>query len=80
LQSFDDLLKTDVRSLVVSLQKWINKRVNETSIKNVNYELYLTRGFFSFHDVELPTKKLKVPRKAAKSRIYRIPHSPSCRS
>jgi integrase len=73
LQSFDDLLKTDVRSLVVSLQKWINKRVNETSIKTINYELYLTRGFFSFYDVELPTKKLKVPRKAAKSRIDRIP-------
>jgi integrase len=73
LRSIDDLLKVDGRSLVISMQKWINKRVGETSIKTLRYELYLTRGFFSFYDIELPSKKLKVPRKAAKSRVDRIP-------
>jgi len=73
LESIDDLLKCDVKQLVLALQAWINKRINETTAKNVRYEVYLARLFFSHYDIELPTRKLKIPRKAARSRIDRIP-------
>jgi len=73
LGSVDDLLKCDVRSLAISLQKWVNKRVQETSIKTIRFEAYLARSFFSFYDVEIPAKKVRMPRKAVRSRVDRIP-------
>jgi integrase len=73
VNSIDDLLKMDTKTLIMSLQKWINKRAQETSIKTIKFEVYLARSFFSFHDIELPPRKVKLPRKAYKSRIDRIP-------
>jgi integrase len=73
LKSIDDLLLVDVKQLTISLQKWINKRVSETSIKTIQFESYLVRSFFSHYDIEIPLKKLKTPRKAAKSRIDSLP-------
>ena len=73
LGSVDDLLKCDVRSIAISLQKWVNRRVQETSRKTVSFEVYLARSFFSFYDVEIPAKKVRIPRKAVKSRVDRIP-------
>ena len=73
LSSIDELLKADTRSLCVAFQKWVNKRLSETSIKTIRYEIYLARSFFSFYEVEIPLRKIKVPRKAAKTRIDRIP-------
>jgi len=73
VETISDLLKCDVKQLILALQAWINKRVRETSTFTIRYEVYLARAFFSFFDVEIPSKKLKIPRKAAKSRIDRIP-------
>ena len=56
----------------ISLQKWVSRRVQETSIKTIRYEVYLARSFFSFYDVDIPPRKIKIPRKAAKSRVDRI--------
>jgi len=71
--SVDDLLKCDVRSLAISLQKWVNRRVQETSRKTVGFEVYLARSFFPFYDVEIPPRKVKIPRKASKSHVDRSP-------
>jgi integrase len=71
--SIDDLLKCDVRSLAISLQKWVNRRVQETSRKTDGFEVYLARSFLSFYDVEIPPRKVRIPRKAVKSRVDRIP-------
>jgi len=73
LKSIDDLLSCDVKQLTISLQKWVNHRIDETSIKTVRFEVYLVRSFFSHYDVEIPLKKLKIPRKAVKSRIDSLP-------
>jgi integrase len=73
VETIGDLLKCDVKQLTLALQAWINKRVHETTVKTIRYEVYLARSFLSFHDVEIPSKKLKMPKKAAKSRIDRLP-------
>jgi integrase len=73
VESIGDLLRCDVKQLILALQAWINKRVRETTVKTIRYEVYLARAFFSFHDIEIPSKKLKMPKKAAKSRIDRLP-------
>ena len=73
VETISDLLKCDVKQLTLALQAWINKRIHETSIHTIRYEAYLARAFFSFYDLEIPSKKLKVPKKAAKSRIDRLP-------
>ena len=73
VETISDLLKCDVKQLTLALQAWINKRIHETSIRTIRHEVYLARAFFSFYDVEIPSKKLKVPKKAAKSRIDRLP-------
>ena len=73
LKSVDDLLSVDVKQLAVSLQKWVSHRVDQTTIKTVRFEVYLVRSFFSHYDLEIPLKKLKIPRKAVKSRIDSLP-------
>jgi len=73
LKSIDELLSVDIKTLITSLQRWINKRAQETSIKTVRYDVYLVRSYFSYFDIEIPLKKLKIPRKGAKSRVDRIP-------
>ena len=73
VETISDLLKCDVKQLILALQAWVNKRVRETSSYTIRYEVYLARAFFSFYEIDIPSKKLKVPKKAAKSRIDRLP-------
>jgi len=73
VETISDLLKHDVKQLTLALQAWVNKRIHETSIRTIRHEVYLARAFFSFYDIEIPSKKLKMPKKAAKSRIDRLP-------
>jgi len=74
VKSYGELLKADVKRITLGLQRYIAKRVGEgRSVKSIRFEIYLARNFFSFHDIEIPSKKLKIPRKAGRSRIDRIP-------
>jgi len=74
VKSYEELLKADAKRITLGLQRYIAKRVGEgRSVKSIRFEIYLARSFFSFHDIEIPSKKLRIPRKAGKSRIDRIP-------
>ncbi|MCS7367711.1 MAG: tyrosine-type recombinase/integrase [archaeon YNP-WB-062] len=73
LQSISDLLKCDAKQLALALQAWVAKRVGEASIKTIRFEVYLARSFFAFYDVEIPLRKIKIPRKAGRTRIDRLP-------
>ncbi|MEM2293460.1 MAG: tyrosine-type recombinase/integrase [Nitrososphaerota archaeon] len=77
--SIGDLLKMDVKLLTLSLQKYVNRAASgeltgkPLSAKSIRFNVYLARSFFSFHDIEINPKKIKIPRKAGRSRIDRIP-------
>jgi integrase len=73
LQSISDLLKCDAKQLALALQAWVAKRAGEASIKTIRFEVYLARSFFAFYDVEIPLRKIKIPRKAGRTRIDRLP-------
>jgi integrase len=73
LQSISDLLKCDGKQLALALQAWVAKRAGEASIKTIRFEVYLARSFFAFYDVEIPLRKIKIPRKAGRTRIDRLP-------
>ncbi|MCS7145661.1 MAG: tyrosine-type recombinase/integrase [Aigarchaeota archaeon] len=73
-EKISDLLKMSVRDITLGLQKYVNYLVGEgKSVKSIRFNLYLVRTFFSFFDVEINPKKLKVPRKSGRTRIDRIP-------
>jgi hypothetical protein len=57
VETISDLLRCDVKQLILALQAWINKRVHEITVKTIRYEVYLARAFFSFHEIEIPSKK-----------------------
>jgi hypothetical protein len=61
VETIGDLLRCDTKQLILALQAWVNKRVRETSSYTIRYEVYLARAFFSFFDIEIPSKKLKIP-------------------
>ena len=73
LQSVADLLKCDAKQLALALQAWVAKRAGEASIKTIRFEVYLARSFFTHYDVEIPLRKIKMPRKAGRTRIDRLP-------
>ena len=73
LQSVADLLKCDAKQLALALQAWVAKRAGEASIKTIRFEVYLARSFFAFHDVEVPLRRIKIPKKAGRTRIDRLP-------
>jgi integrase/recombinase XerD len=73
LQSISDLLKCDAKQLALALQAWVAKRVGEASVKTIRFETYLVRSFFAFYDVEIPLRKVKIPKKAGRTRIDRLP-------
>jgi integrase len=73
LQSISDLLKCDAKQLALALQAWVAKRVGEASVKTIRFETYLVRSFFTHYDVEIPLRKIKIPRKAGRTRIDRLP-------
>jgi integrase len=73
LQSIADLLKCDAKQLALALQAWVAKRAGEASIKTIRFEVYLARSFFAFHDVEVPLRRIKIPKKAGRTRIDRLP-------
>ena len=73
LASIGDLLKCDAKQLALAIQAWVNKRSGEVAVKTIKLELSLIRSFFSFYDIEIPPKKVKLPRKAGRMRIDRLP-------
>jgi integrase/recombinase XerD len=73
LQSVADLLKCDAKQLAIALQAWVAKRAGEASAKTIRFETYLVRSFFAHYDVEIPLRKIKMPRKAGRTRIDRLP-------
>jgi integrase len=73
LQSISDLLKCDGKQLALALQAWVAKRAGEASIKTIRFEIYLARSFFAHYDVEIPLRKIKIPKKAGRTRIDRLP-------
>ena len=73
LQSVADLLKCDAKQLALALQAWVAKRAGEASAKTIRFEVYLVRSFFAFHDVDIPLRKVKIPKKAGRTRIDRLP-------
>jgi len=73
LQSIADLLKCDAKQLALALQAWVAKRAGEASVKTIRFEVYLVRSFFAFHDVDIPLRKVKIPKKAGRTRIDRLP-------
>lgn len=74
VSSYKEILEAGVKQITLGLQKYIAKRVEEgRSAKSIRFEIYLARSFFSFHDIEIPSRKLKIPRKAGISRIDKIP-------
>jgi integrase len=73
LQSISDLLKCDAKQLALALQAWVAKRVGEASVKTIRFETYLVRSFFTHYDVEIPLRRIKIPRKAGRTRIDRLP-------
>jgi integrase len=73
LQSVADLLRCETKQLALAIQAWINKRAEEASIKTIKVEVYLIRSFFAFHDVDLPLRRIRFPRKAGRTRIDRLP-------
>ncbi|MCS7135773.1 MAG: tyrosine-type recombinase/integrase [Aigarchaeota archaeon] len=74
VSTISDLLKMDVKNLTLALQKYANYLVKEgKASKSIRFDLYLVRSFFSFHDLEINPKKIKIPRKSGKSRLDRIP-------
>jgi len=79
--SIDDLLKCDVRSPAISLQKWVNRRVQETSRKTDGFEVYLARSFLSHSTTSRflieRSGYLGRPSKAASTGFHRSPRSRS---
>ncbi|MCX8192686.1 MAG: tyrosine-type recombinase/integrase [Nitrososphaeria archaeon] len=72
--SVGDLLRMDVKEIVKGLQAYVNARVSEgKAVKTIRFEMYLARSFFSFYEIEINPRKIKIPRKAGKTRIDRIP-------
>ena len=72
--SYSEILKADVKSLVVALQRFINHCIARGQAqKSIRFKVYLVRSFLSFFDVEIPPRKIKIPRNAGRSRIDRIP-------
>ncbi|MEM2189219.1 MAG: tyrosine-type recombinase/integrase [Nitrososphaerota archaeon] len=77
--SIEGLLKMDIKALTLSLQKYVNKAASgeltgkPLSAKSIRFNVYLARSFFSFYDLEVNPKKIKIPRKSGRSRIDRIP-------
>ncbi|MCS7126247.1 MAG: hypothetical protein NZ929_04975 [Aigarchaeota archaeon] len=71
--SVGDLLRMDVKEIVQGLQAYVNARVSEgKAVKTIRFEMYLARSFFSFYEIEINPKKIRIPRKAGKIRIDRI--------
>ncbi|MEM3906362.1 MAG: tyrosine-type recombinase/integrase [Nitrososphaerota archaeon] len=74
VKSYSELLKCDVRQLIVALQRLVNACIEKgESRKTVALKLYLVRSFLDFYDVVISPKKVKIPRNAGRSRIDRIP-------
>ncbi len=74
LSSYCDILKTDVKSLLMALQKYVNLCIEKGQArKTIMYKLFLIRSFLSFYDIEVPSRKIKIPRNIGRSRIDRIP-------
>jgi len=74
VRSYAEILEVDAKRIILGLRRYIAKRVGEgVSAKTIRFETYLVRSFLSFHDIEIPPKKLRIPRKAGRSRIDRIP-------
>ncbi|MEM3389684.1 MAG: tyrosine-type recombinase/integrase [Nitrososphaerota archaeon] len=74
VKSYSEILRTDAKSLITALQKFVNSCIEKgQSQKSIRFKLYLVRSFLGFYDIEINPKKIKIPRKAGRSRIDRIP-------
>ena len=66
VKSYGGLLRADAKRIALGLQRYIAKRVGEgRSAKSIRFEIYLARSFFSFHDIEIPSKSLRFRRRLA---------------
>ena len=74
VRSYAEILEADIKRIILGLRRYIAKRVGDgVSAKTIRFEIYLVRSFLSFHDIDIPLKKLKIPKNAGRSRIDRIP-------
>ncbi|MCS7142908.1 MAG: hypothetical protein NZ920_03825 [Aigarchaeota archaeon] len=63
-----------MRRIVVAAQMYVNRLVGEgRTRRSIQLRLSYLRGFLGYYGVYLPPRAVKVPRKAGRSRIDRIP-------